>query len=84
MSFAVGFRNKVHLIQTKKRILLNDVRNHNHELLEIILEARELSTENKVVEILTKALKVNKDRFGKQGHNAGEIRKRLGLPRNGL
>ena len=52
--------------KVKKEILLNDVRNHNHELLEIILEARELSTENKVVEILTKALKVNKDWYKKR------------------
>ena len=52
--------------KVKKEILLNDVRNHNHELLEIILEARELSTENKVIETLTKALKVNKDRYKKR------------------
>ena len=52
--------------KVKKEILLNDVRNHNHELLEIILEARELSTENKVIETLKKALKVNKDRYKKR------------------
>ena len=59
--------------QKVKRILLNDVRNRNHELLEIILEAGELSTEDEVIEVLAKALKVNKDRFCKPGSNIERV-----------
>lgn len=59
--------------QKVKRILLNDVRNHNHELLEIILEAKGLSTEDEVIEVLAKALKINKDRFCKPDSNIERV-----------
>ena len=44
----------------KNQVFSNEkLRSHNHKLLEIILEARQLSTEDKVVEKLGEALEVD-------------------------
>lgn len=64
-------------LKKKNMITVDRIRNHNHELLEIILEAKVLSSEDGVIEVLQRALKVDRDRSGRRGsRTTGRNRKK--------